>query len=214
MGMTLAEVIARLESTDHYPLLFLKAFGSSAITEDGISKALAQFVRSIQSYQSKYDEGLENEFSNFSEQEIAGMEIFFDGNTRCNQCHISANFHLTGALNNGLDSDPADIGYEGVTNDPGNNGQFKVPSLRNVGVTGPYMHDGRFETLLEVIEHYNSGVQPHPYLDDRVTVEMMTGGTPYQLNMSMEDKAALVAFLHTLTDDVLLSDPKFSDPFP
>ncbi len=87
---------------------------------------------------------------------------------------------------------------------------FKSPSLKNVAVSGPYMHDGRFATLEQVIEHYNSGIQPGPALDRRLSGR---GGQPDRLNLSEADKAALVAFLRTMTDHALLVDPKFSNPF-
>src|SRR6185436_7004497 len=106
-----------------------------------------------------------------------------------------------------------DNGYGEFTGDPEDNGKFKIPSLRNVELTAPYMHDGRFNTLEEVVEHYNSGVQQHPNLDDRLTVEGMTGGTPLQQGLTAYEKQALVAFLKTLTDTPLVTDVRFSDPF-
>ena len=214
MGLTLEELIDRLNSTSYYPSLFAKAFGTSEITTDRVSKALAQFVRSIVSYNTKYDQGIVNDFADFTEQELLGKSIFFNGVTHCNQCHVSRNFHLTSPLNNGLDAITTDPGYGNVSTNPESDGKFKVPSLRNVGLTAPYMHDGRFATLLDVINHYDHDVQPHPYLDDRLTIESQTGGTPYSLNLSEDEKHALVAFLHTLTDYDLINDPKFSDPFP
>ncbi len=213
MGMSLDEVIERMESSSYYPALFLQAFGTSEITSENISKALAQFIRSIHSYNAKYDEGVPIDFANFTAQELLGKELFFNGDTRCNQCHVSANFHLTGALNTGLDAVPSDEGYGGFSGDEEDLGKFRAPSLRNIALTAPYMHDGRFATLLEVVEHYNSGVQPHANLDDRVTVDFTPGGEPYQLNLSQEEKEALVAFLLTLTDFQLLQDPRYSDPF-
>lgn len=213
MGMELGDVIERLEKTEHYPRLFANAFGDPEITEQRMSRAMAQFVRSIVSFGTRYDEGLYNDFANFTDQELLGKDIFFNGETRCNQCHSSHNFHSTNALNNGLDLDPVDLGQGGISGNDADIGQFKVPSLRNSALTGPYMHDGRFETLMECIEHYNSGVQPHWNIDERVTVELTIGGTPYQLGLTQEEKEALVAFLHTLTDEEVISNPKWSDPW-
>ncbi len=214
MGMELDDLVDRLQAIDHYPALFDKAFGTSEITSDLISKALAQFVRSIVSYQTKYDVGFASEFSNFTAQENMGRELFFGNATRCAHCHTSSNFYQPSGLINGLDVEYTDGGQGEVNGDPEDHGRFKVPSLRNVALTAPYMHDGRFATLEEVIEHYNSGVQAHPYLDDRLTPDLTPGGTPYELNLTQEQKDALLAFMHTLTDHPLINDVKFSNPFP
>ena len=120
----------------------------------------------------------------------------------CANCHRSVNFYYGNEMNIGLDMDYEDEGA--------GNGRFRIPSLRNIGITGPFMHDGRFETLEEVVEHYNSGVQPHPYLDWRMKD---ANGEPKKLNLSETEKQALVAFLHTLTDEAFITDPKWSDPF-
>ena len=213
MGMTLDAVIARVRSLDYYGPLFNNAFGSDSIDPGRISRALAQFVRSIASYQTRYDAGEANGFVDFTAQELAGKALFFSTATRCNQCHMTANFFTPQSFNNALDLVYADNGRGEVTGDAADNGKFKVPSLRNVEVTGPYMHDGRFATLEEVIEHYNSGLQAHPNIDDRLTVDMTVGGTPYQLGLTPYEKQALVAFLKTLTDEPLLMDPRFADPF-
>ena len=154
----------------------------------------------------------------------------------CSQCHGGVN--LDGSLsepkNIGLDVDYSDDGMPGV-NDRGQirDGFFKTPSLRNIQFTAPYMHDGRFRTLEQVVEFYNSGVQPHPQLSDELRVREQGGLTfehlgpvipfdqvptdgrvlPQKMFMTGEEKAALVAFLKTLTDFQTLTDPKFSDPF-
>jgi len=213
MGMTLAQVNMRVEGLPYYPLLFEEAFGDSTITSDRIARAVAQFVRSIVSYRTRFDEGEANGFVDYTPMELAGKALFFSQETRCNQCHMTANFFTPGSLNNALDVDYADNGVGERTGDPADNGKFKVPSLRNVEVTGPYMHDGRFLTLEEVVEHYNSGLKPHAYIDDRLTTDMTIGGTPYQLGLTTYEKQALVAFLKTLTDLPLMADPRFSDPF-
>ncbi|MBL7944050.1 MAG: cytochrome-c peroxidase, partial [Flavobacteriales bacterium] len=203
----------RVKAAPYYAELFEAAFGDAEVTEDRIADALAQFVRSILSYQTSYDEGVETEFANFTESELLGKQIFFNGATRCNQCHMTHNFYTPQAFINGLETDYADDGVGALSGDAEDMGKFKVPSLRNVALTAPYMHDGRFNSLEEVVEHYNSGVQPHPFLDDRLTSDSQVGGAPYQLQLTETEKAALVDFLHTLTDHVLVNDEKFSDPF-
>jgi cytochrome c peroxidase len=141
---------------------------------------------------------------------MQGFQIYTD---HCGICHEArANTNVWQA-NNGLDAIPTDPG----TLDPalqrnGALGVFRAASLRNIAVTAPYMHDGRFATLREVIDHYDHGVQAGPYLD-AILIDPATG-MPRQLNLSDADKAALEAFLDTLTDNAFLTDPKFSDPFP
>ncbi len=221
MGMTLEELVPKLQAEDYYHILFERAFGDSIVTSERISLALSQFVRSIVSYQSKYDRGLEmargnaqNGLPNFSALENLGMQLFNGPN--CGVCHTTPLQIGIGAQNNGLDAQTTDEGLGAVTGDPRDDGKFKSPSLRNIGVTGPYMHDGRFATLAEVVEHYNSGVQAHPNLDPRLRAGGPGGpmnNQPRRLNLTEEEKQALVAFLETLTDEVLLTDEKFSDPF-
>ncbi len=208
MGLTLDEMLIKLNQLDYYPELFEDAFGTAEITNERVSFALAQYVRSIISYQSKYDAGVDNNFSNFTAQEELGRQIF---NQECDNCHETDLFIGDEARNVGLDATTTDRGLASVTGDIDDEGKFKVPSLRNIAVTGPFMHDGRFATLEEVVEHYNSGVQDHPNTDDRLTVGR--NDNPQRLNLTDAEKAALVAFLHTLTDEALLADEKFSDPF-
>ena len=205
MGMPLNELVPKLQSIDYYPPLFEAAFGSPTVSTDGIAKALAQFLRSIMSYNAKYDEGITNDFTNFTAQENLGRALFFNGQTGCNFCHTSEAFFSSQALNTGLESNYSDLGA--------GNGRFKAVTLRNIGLTAPYMHDGRFTTLEEVITQYNENIQAHPFLDDRLTTNGQIGGPPKQLNLSAAEQAALVAFLHTLTDYNLLETIKFSNPF-
>ncbi|MCF6349538.1 MAG: cytochrome-c peroxidase [Flavobacteriaceae bacterium] len=241
MGMTLELLIARLSTLDYYKPLFQKAFDSEEVTSDKISKALAQFVRSIYSFNSKYDRGIEatkdifKDFPNFTAQENMGKDIFngkltptINGNcafchmTNINTLHFSvpvnpdtANqviFSAFRADNIGLDEDllSDDNGLGEITNNISDNGKFKTPSIRNIELTAPYMHDGRFETLEEVVEHYSTGVKAHPFLSSF----MINGdGTPRKLNLTDEESAALVAFLKTLTDEVMINEVKYSNPF-
>ena len=161
------------------------------------------------SYEAKYDVGVASNFSNFTPQENLGRQLF-NGRGNCNACHRTDAFVAEESTNNGLDAVTTDAGLGGITGNPADNGKFKVPSLRNIEVTGPYMHDGRFSTLAEVVEFYNSGVQSHPNLDPRLRTP---NGQPRRLNLTNTEKAALVAFLQTLTDDSFIHDPKFSNPF-
>lgn len=213
MGMDTLMLVSRVVSLSYYPPLFEKAFGTRIVTAQRIRYALAQFIRSLVSYRSKYDEGLTNSFVNFSQEETDGMNFYFSGQFACNHCHSTQNFYERDARNNGLESIAVDSGQNLITGDPNDIGKFRVPTLRNIALTAPYMHDGRFRTLDEVIEHYNSGVQPSATLDDRLTTTLTIGGPPVQMNMTAYEKSALIAFLNTLTDQTFITDPKFSDPF-
>jgi cytochrome c peroxidase len=213
MGLTLSQLVERVRGLPYYPALFEQAFGTDQITSNRIAHALAQFVRSIVSYQTRYDEALQNDFTTFIPVEWEGKSIFFNTDTKCDQCHSTANFFSNELMNDGLDVDYFDEGLGSLTGNPADNGKFKVPSLRNVMLTAPYMHDGRFATIDEVIAHYSTGVQPHANLDLRLTTEGVTGGTPSHQGFSESQAAALKAFLATLTDEPLINDPKFSDPF-
>lgn len=213
MGMDSATLVLRVRKAMYYAPLLQNAFGDTAVTELRIRKALAQFVRSLNTFRSKYDQGVANNFAEFSQLERDGLDYFMNGQFNCNHCHSSQNFYERTPLNNGLDALPVDSGVYVITGDPNDIGKFKVPTLRNVALTAPYMHDGRFATLAEVIEHYNSGIQQNPNLDDRLTVEGTTGGTPKQYHMTAYEKQALIAFLNTLTDETFVTNPKFSDPF-
>jgi cytochrome c peroxidase len=213
LGQDLKTLVGLLGRDRDYPVLFEKAFGDRNVTEQRVGRALAQFVRSLVSCRSKYDEGLTKadsvraDFANFTEQENRGKRLFV---ARCATCHLpggqTAHFIMVRPRNNGLDADAltADGGLGEITLNGRQVGLFKSPSLRNIEVTGPYMHDGRFATLEEVIDHYSKGVKAHPNRDGRLR---------RRLNFTTEEKAALVAFLKTLTDQTFLTDPKFSDPF-
>ncbi|MCX6976843.1 MAG: c-type cytochrome [Verrucomicrobia bacterium] len=212
MGMSLSELVNRLSGEPFYSTLFTNAFGSPTITSNLISRALAQFVRSIISTQTKYDVGAVSNFTNFTAQENLGRQIFQTptlGN--CAACHGTDNFVPGNAINNnGLENPYIDKGVGALTLRPQDEGLFKVPSLRNIELTAPYMHDGRFATLEEVVDFYNAGVVNHPNLSPPLR---NPNGTPRRLNLSADQKAALVAFLKTLTDNTLVNDEKFADPF-
>jgi cytochrome c peroxidase len=218
MGMTLIGVVARVSAEPFYATLFTRAFGDATVTSDRISRALAQFVRSIVSTRSKYDVGATSNFSNFTTQEVLGRQIFLGqvGNATCAACHGTDNFVPGPNINNnGLENPYVDKGVGALTGRAQDEGLFKVPSLRNIGLTAPYMHDGRFQTLEQVVEFYNSGVVNHPNLSPPLRAPGGPGQpvTPRRLNLTAAQKAVLVAFLHTLTDPNLATDPKYADPF-
>ena len=217
MGMDLNELVIKLQQEDYYQHLFENAFGSSQVTSERISQALSQFVRAMVSYQSKYDEGLiaangqnNQDFNNFTALENQGKRLFFSGRTQCANCHETATFSGDEARNNGLDAITTDRGLGAVTGNTSDDGKFKAPSLRNIALSAPYMHDGRFATLREVIGFYNNGIQNHPNLDNRLRVN---NGQVRRMNLSDQEREALVAFLHTLTDESFINEEKFSDPF-
>ena len=207
----------KLKFATYYDELFQNAFGDSGITEARIGKALAHFVRSLRSYQSKYDKAMQIDFVNFTPSEKNGWDLYI-GKAGCNNCHNAGDAFTTKwgtAHNIGLEMEYADKGME--------DGAFKVPTLRNIELTAPYMHDGRFENLEQVVEHYNSGVKDHPnlsfYMKDNSEFGDLSfpggGGTgkAKKLNLSDTEKRDLIAFLKTLTDHEFLNDPRFSDPF-
>jgi cytochrome c peroxidase len=205
MGSTLEGVVAELSATSFYAPLFADAFGTPEVTAERIALAISQFLRAMVSYESKYDTGLPIGFSNFTSQEEMGRQLFESHLVRCLFCHTTETQILLDPRNNGLDLVYVDNGLGEITGNSFDNGLFKPPSLRNIALTGPYMHDGRFQTLAEVIEHYSTGIRPHANLD----AFLPPGG----FNFSPTQKAALVAFLHTLTDNPFITDEKFSDPF-
>jgi len=214
MGMTLEALTNRLAAEPFYTNLFATTFGTPDVTTDRIAKALAQFVRSIVSTRSKYDTGVSNNFANFTAPENLGRQIFFGqvGNATCAACHGTDNFTPGPALNNnGLEFPYVDQGVGAITGNATDNGKFKVPSLRNIGLTAPYMHDGRFTNLDQVVEFYNTGVVFNPNLSPPLRAP--GGNSALRLNLTTDQKAALVAFLKTLTDTNLVADVKYSDPF-
>ncbi|HFA50201.1 MAG TPA: c-type cytochrome [Bacteroidetes bacterium] len=220
MGIEDLDVLGdELMQIDYYRTLFDKAypankFGGFISNKDKILQALDAFVSSIGSYSTKFDEGWaatgnpNSSFANFTQQENEGKQLF---NTHCASCHnLGPGFSTTITnANNGLDMVYEDKGIGEISGRSTEMGLFKVPMLRNVALTAPYMHDGRFETLEEVVEHYNSGVKNHPNLHE----ELKAGNEAKHLNLTQGQKDALVAFLHTLTDTESLAQVKYSDPF-
>jgi len=215
MGLTLPELEAKLAQEPHYATLFSNAFGDENITSQRVAFALSQFIRAMVSFESKFDEGMaqvndiEDDFPNFTDSENRGKDLFLSNRTRCFDCHDTNVFVGDQARNNGLDAIITDEGVGGITGNNNDLGEFKVPSLRNIALTAPYMHDGRFATLEEVIEHYDNGVQDNPNLDNRLT----QGNNVRRLNLSDNDKQALIDFLNTLTDEEFITDEKYANPF-
>lgn len=204
MGLTLPEIVTKLEAKEYYPELFEDAFGTPDITTERVSFALAQFVRSMVSYESKFDQGFPN-FDNFTAEEELGRAVFNSGNARCSTCHETAIQIADRPRNTGLDSTTIDDGAGNAT--------FKVPSLRNIELTAPYMHDGRFDTLEEVVEFYDSEVQGHANLDITMRAFPFILPIPRRLDLDQAEKDGLVAFLKTLTDESFTTSERFSDPF-
>ncbi len=222
MGMTLLEVEERVREGEYYPALFTGAFGDETVSSDRISKALAQFIRSMISTRSKFDIGRAEvadrleDFPNFTQEENLGKRMVVAppplGGLGCLLCHTGDAFIAIQAMNNGLDLETTDPGFGEVTGRAADDSTFKVPSLRNVGVRAPFMHDGRFASLEEVVDHYSDDIQAHATLPQTGFFRRDANGI-IQAGLSAYEKASLVAFLHTLTDTEMLADPKFSDPF-
>ncbi len=220
MGLATGELARRVQGRAFYAPLFKAAFGDPAITEERIASALAQYVRAIVSTNSRYDEARASvssplePFPGFSAGENRGKHLFFteraNGGAGCSACHATEGFVMREPKNNGLEIEGADGGVGEISGLPHERGLFRAATLKAIAMTAPYMHDGRFATLEAVIEHYSSGIKPHPNLSPELRNE---DGSAATLNLSDEDKAALVAFLNTLTDEELLADPRFADPF-
>ena len=216
MGLTLDELVSKVAAEEYYAILFTRAFGDATVTSNRISMALAQFIRSMVSYESKFDAGMaivnnpNANFPNFTASENLGKNLFFGNRTRCSDCHDTNAMVGDAPRNNGLDAILTDLGVGGVTGNNGDRGEFKTGSLRNIELTAPYMHDGRFATLGEVIDHYDTGVQNSADLDNRLRVQ---GGQVRRLNLTPTERQALIDFLLTLTDTNFITDEKYSDPF-
>lgn len=215
-------VVQKLRMTKGYPPKFKAAFGSEEITADKMLKALSQFMLTLVSANSKYDKYVRKEGNvTFSNDESDGMKLF--ESKGCKSCHAGELFTDGSFRNNGLskferskvvyvDGKPTiqvvvDEGRFRITNLAGDRFKFKVPTLRNVGESLPYMHDGRFKSLQEVLDYYASGVQDTPNLDPILKQNGRLG-----IPMSAEEKRKILAFLNTLTDNDFLKDKRFAEP--
>ncbi len=218
MGMrSELDLVDKLSASPMYAQLFQDAYGDAEVTVAKIRDALARFVGSMVSQNSKFEQSLFSGNSTLNSLERTGFNLFVD-KYDCMSCHdVVSSQGYTEAfgdelVNIGLDASYADNGAGALDGmDASQNGKFKIPNLRNVALTAPYMHDGRFATLEEVIDHYSNGVASHPNLDERLRDP--NTGSPLVLNITPDEKTALIAFMHTLTDHSFITDPKFSDPF-
>ena len=201
MDETMANVVAKLQKSNRYPALFEKAFGTNIITGQLLLKALSQFELQLVSANAKYDKVARGEVS-FNDSEQKGYVLF---KRHCASCHQEPLFTSDKFENNGLSIDTTlnDLGRMKITQNTKDAYRFKVPTLRNVQFTFPYMHDGRFKTLTEVIKHYNSGMLQSPTLSKQLQKPM---------HLSDNDRVDLDAFLKTLTDTAFLFNPKFGYP--
>jgi cytochrome c peroxidase len=201
MDFSLVEVIHRLERHPQYPGMFQKAWGDTAITGERVLKSLSQFQLTLVSCNSKFDSVMRGE-SKFSTQESNGLVLF---ESHCSACHPAPLFSTYGFANNGLPTDSTlrDMGRMSITKKSEDSLLFKIPSLRNLTYTFPYMHDGRFANLRQVINHYATGIRPSATL----AVQLQT---PIVLNS--DDKVDLFAFLLTLSDRHFVFDAKHGFP--
>jgi len=215
MDESITNVIAKLSNSTLYKNQFIRAFGSEEISEHTMSLALEQFMNSIVSYQSKYDRYLAGNVS-LTPSEERGRKLFFleynefipdSSGADCAHCHSGFNFENDRYMNNGLDVTFQDSGRGKVTKRAQDLGKFKVVSLRNIALTAPYMHDGRFQTLEQVLEHYNNGIKVSTTLDPAINQTRSTG-----LRLDNQDKTDLVAFLNTLTDHQFTNNSAYENP--
>ena len=210
MNNSWENVIATLKSSSEYPTLFRQAFNTENIDSTHVSKAIAQFLRTLVSGNSKFDNYLLGEVT-LTESELNGFNVFMsEDKGDCFHCHGNAfNPLWTDNIfhNNGLDETFDDLGFGAVTGDPRDNGKFKSPSLRNLAHTAPYMHDGRFETIDEVINHYSEGLVYSETIDPLMKA-VAEGG----VQLSDEDKADLKAFLLSLSDSSFIENPEYQNP--
>ena len=202
MAETLESVVSKLSGMPEYPALFEKAFGTPRIDAERIALALEQFVLTLTGFRSRFDGSIQGKAS-LSDLERRGLELFMTENeprmgqrgADCFHCHGGMLFTDHQFHDNGLDLEPSDPGRAGVTRRNSDRGKFVTPTLRNIARTAPYMHDGRFQTLEEVVRHYSEGVQASPNLDPNLAKHTAGG-----LHLSPDDQSALVAFLKTLSE--------------
>jgi cytochrome c peroxidase len=210
MHNTWENAVGSLQNSGAYPELFRKAFGTTIITKELTAKAIAQFERTLISANSPFDKYLLNQ-GTLTPQELNGFNIFMDeARGDCFHCHGNENSPLwTDNIfhNNGLDAIITDKGLGNVTGDPNDDGKFKSPSLRNLAYTAPYMHDGRFETLDDVINHYSEGLVYSATIDPLMKA-ISAGG----VHLTESDKKDLKAFLLSLSDPSFINNPNFQAP--
>jgi cytochrome c peroxidase len=201
MAETIDDVVGKLQADSTYKLMFNKAFGDATINSQRMLLALTQFVGSITSFNTRYDKMKRGELS-FNQYENEGYKIF---QSKCESCHKEPLFTDNSFRNNGLELNATmnDLGRMRITGNPADSLRFKVPSLRNILVTFPYMHDGRFKSPLAVLDHYSDGIVNSPTLDPLLTTK---------IPLDQAEKLYLIEFFKTLTDSVMLTDQRFAPP--
>lgn len=199
--MNILDIAERLNSDSSYVQASRQAYGREP-DAFVITRSIACFERTILSGDSDYDQFMNGRKSALTNAEVRGMDLFFSERLACSQCHGGFNFTNYAFENNGLYENYADLGRFRLTGNEADRALFKVPTLRNVGVTAPYMHDGSLSTLEAVVEHYNSGGKNHPHQSSLIR----------PLNMTDGEKNDLVRFLKALTDEAFINNPKFRHP--
>lgn len=222
MGMDLRTLEDRVANAPYTQILYEKAFPNESVNAENIVGAIADFVNSLESSRTSFDSALDkaffrltDDFPTFTESENIGKRLFTDNCASCHAFTLGSRFrhqfdNLAFMASNGLELEYQDKGKGAITRVAEDNGLFKIPGLRNVALTAPYMHDGRFATLEEVVEFYNEGVIAHPNLDEKLKDKE---GAPKRLNMTEIEKKGLVDFLKTLTGEGLIQDESLSNPF-
>lgn len=200
MGEEIGNVIKKLNEHPEYPSLFEEAFEVDTITTPRLLHALAQYTTMMVSANSRYDRHTRNEGETFTDDELEGLQLF---KAKCTNCHAGELFTDQSYRNNGLDATFKDRGRAIITELPEDEGRFRVPTLRNIALTAPYMHDGRFFDLEEVLDHYSNGVVESTTLDESLRGEQL--GIP----LTEKEKEQIITFLNTLTDTDFTGDPKF-----
>ena len=205
MDETLENVVEKLKADEVYRQKFSKAFGTSPIDSQQVLHALSQFMNLMVSANSRYDQYIRKEGEQLTSAEIEGRALF---ESKCASCHATDLFTDGSFRNNGLDETfEKDLGRERITEFSGDRGKFKVPSLRNIELTAPYMHDGRFKTLEQVLDHYIHNVKLSETLDPLLKVNTDPG-----LSITADEKIKIVEFLKTLTDREFIKDKRFARP--
>jgi cytochrome c peroxidase len=204
MDEKLSNVLEKLRNHPSYPRLFKEAFGSEEITTERFLQALSQFMVMMVSADSRYDKYLAGK-SSLSPSEMQGLQVF---QNKCSSCHQGVLFTDLSYRDNGLaPTARQDVGRESITLNSTDRFKFKVPSLRNVEFSAPYMHDGRFTSLEQVLNHYQNGVRNNPNLDPLLKKSDGSLG----IDLTEEEKKNIIAFLKTLTDENFLKDERFSE---
>ena len=198
MNETMENVIQKLNDSEQWKSKFKKAYGIDVITDQAMFRAIAQYLAMIVSDDTKYDKVRRGE-TTFTVTEQAGYELF---QSKCASCHQEPLLTDYTFRNNGLTNVFSDLGRETITQDPNDRGKFKVPTLRNVEITYPYMHDGSLYSLEDVLDHYSEGVVNSATLDPQ-----LTGGIP----LTQDEKSSIIQFLKTLTDYTMMGNTLYSE---